>query len=811
MKADILFRLLFIHTLFFIFNLNIAYADNISSELTKYYNEIFVEHPRMFITNNNRNIIKSKAEHELADAYRLLTTRHMKHSRIPNRLLALKNYIYKYGYLYQMTRDEQWCELVVAAMDNAPNAIQAHGGANNGFAHALEGLSIGFDWCYDTIVRSGRTQHFVKLINLYYQGNQDNLWAGLPDFHNYASQAQFAMLAAGIATYGDNPSAIDHLEEALDVMERGVTRDGVYYNVADSVAYVDGTCSWEGVMYARQQIFSYGKYAEAWRTATNGKINPWEGTFSNLENAGYYIMYNTRPDNIYENIGDVNYPGISFHDVNNMALLQNSFKNPYFTTFLNRHYRWDNGTFDTDIWLGRGGLRSPLVYYLMWYDPTVPEASLDELPRSKRFGDQIVIRTGFEEDDTLISFKSGIHWGFHSQLDHGSFTIFKHRPLAIDSGYYDNWRWGRRMNWNYWKRTTAHNTLLIDHPQEKSVRWPRNNLLHVDGGQRLAWVTFSPPHSSSGSHNKPFSIADLKNRIDEFEMGIITNYESTDEYDYIRTDLTNAYSNKYSGRGNNQPKKVHLVERSFVYLPPDVVTIFDRIDVPEKHFTKKWLLHSGSYYDKSGRPELNGDFMVVQGASDAGIVESSDTDLIKITQGEGRLFVKTLLPEQGIIRRIGGEGYEFWLNGANRRFAQEEIPRARRNEDPGAWRIEIQPRSPNTYDEFLTVLFPTNSSVDSIPATLKIETVSASMVGARVIDARKNWLILFHRSDIEPSKTIEYSVENAKGIRQLLFNVKPNTYFQVSQSVSEDMLNVLVQESRDEFGILSSPEGVLLF
>ena len=55
---------------------------------------------------------------------------------------------------------------------------------------------------------------------------------------------------------------------------------------------------------------------------------------------------------------------------------------------------------------------------------------LEELPLSKRFGDVVIIRTGFKEDDTMITFKSGVHWGFHSQLDHGSFTIYKGQPAG---------------------------------------------------------------------------------------------------------------------------------------------------------------------------------------------------------------------------------------------------------------------------------------------------------------------------------------------------------------------------------------------
>ena len=102
-----------------------------------------------------------------------------------------------------------------------------------------------------------------------------------------------------------------------------------------------------------------------------------------------------------------------------------------------------SGRLKTDVWLGTA--RAPLIYYLLWYDLDLPEANLSELPNSKKFGDVIIMRTGFEEYDTFVTFKSGYHWGYHSQLDHGSFTIYKHAPLAIDSGYNDSWRSGKEL------------------------------------------------------------------------------------------------------------------------------------------------------------------------------------------------------------------------------------------------------------------------------------------------------------------------------------------------------------------------------
>jgi hypothetical protein len=786
-------------------SLNTASQDSIGTET---YKDIIISHPRIFIADHNKAALQKKAQDFLSDAYALLTSR-VNHRSIPSRLSGLTAYIYKYGYLYQMTGNEEWADYAIEAMEKFPRSIEAYGGDNNGYAHAMEGLAMGFDWCYERIVAQGKKEYFISLINKYYEGNRKNLDI-LPDFHNYASQAEFAMLAAGLATYGDNPKAPSYLKEAQNIMEYGETRKGVVYKVKDSIKFVDGTCNWEGVTYGRQQLFSYIKYAEAWRTATNGRVDLWKNDFSMLENAGYYIIYSLRPDDLFETVGDVNYHGLSYFDINNLSALQSRFKNRYFTAFLNKYYRWNKGKFETDIWLGHS--RYSLIFYLLWYDPELAEADLNKLPKSRKFGDEVIIRTGFSPDDTFITFKSGIHWGFHSQLDHGSFTIFKQTPLVIDSGYYDDWNRGKKHNWNYWKRTIAHNTLLIDNPDDKLPTWPKNNKFINDGGQRIAFVTFDPPHRWSGSHNMPLSVSDLKERFEEFSMGKITSYEPNDDYVYIRTDLTNAYNNKYSGQGNNQPPKAKAVIREFVYLDKGCVVVFDRVDALNPDFTKKWLLHSGSYYDdKIGKPEMNGSLRTVAGTEEAGGTESSDSNLVTITNAEGKLFVRTLLPERHITRRVGGKGYEFWVGGENQNISTEKIPKERSNEDPGAWRIEIQPEGVQNYDEFLNVLYACESRVPFALKIEKIDAISKDMVGAHIFAEGRNFVALFNRSEYGVINALEYVVKTNSEVKHLLFNMKPNIYYQISQSITQGLHKITVSKTDKNTGILSSSKGILIF
>ncbi|MBN2483730.1 MAG: hypothetical protein JXD21_05980 [Candidatus Omnitrophica bacterium] len=763
------------------------------------YSYIVTSHPRIFINNQNKAGFQHKVNYWLSDGFELLTKR-TNHKRIPGRMRNINDYIYKYGYLYQMTGEKKWAEYAITAMKSMPKWIEAYSGRNGGYGFALEALSIGYDWCYDALTPDEK-KYFIDLIDKYYEGNIKNLH-GLPDFHNYAAVTEFAILAAGLATYGENPKAPEYLDKARRVVEEGEVRNGIRYNLWDAIVATDGACNWEGATYARHQIFSCLKYAEAWRTATEEKVNLWKGKFSLLENAGYYILYSIRPDNKYENLSDVSYPRVSYYDINSIALLQSAFKNPYFTAFLNKYYRWVSGKLQTKVWTGRA--RAPLIYYLLWYDPDQKEADLNELPLSRKFGDVIIMRTGFDEDDTFISFKSGTHWGFHSQLDHGSFTIYKYAPLAIDSGFYDSLRHGREHVWDYWKRSIAHNVVLVYDRKETWPEHPRGNLNRNDGGQRMVFRAYSPPARGKGATHNPVSYEYIKNEWDNFKMGEITAYEFSGPYDYIKTDLTNAYTNTYSGRGNNQPKKVDFVQREFVFLRPDFIIVYDRIDAARPYFKKKWLLHSGNYYDKSGKPSLEGPYQVIQGAEDAGIVESNTADSYTIVEGNGKLFVHTLLPEKSLVRRIGGAGYEFWVDGENVSLSSSRISKERQDENPGAWRIEVEPISNNIYDEFLHVLYAASIDVAKAPVS-ELIVHNDALDGIYVKNGGQEWVVVFQKKNPADRK-ITYSVQMQNGCRQVIFGMSPAKKYRIDRRKN----TFTIYESEDGTYV-STDNGVLTF
>ena len=93
----------------------------------------------------------------------------------------------------------------------------------------------------------------------------------------------------------------------------------------------------------------------------------------------------------------------------------------------------------------------------------------------------------------------------------------------------------------------------------------------------------------------------------------IQAFESTDQYDYMFGDATNAYDRN----------KLEKFTRQIVYLKPDIFVILDRVVTKNAKHKKSWIIDPG------------------------GSIKSQGNKLVKITNGTGgALWVKRLLPEQ---------------------------------------------------------------------------------------------------------------------------------------------------------------------
>ncbi len=304
----------------------------------------------------------------------------------------------------------------------------------------------------------------------------------------------------------------------------------------------------------------------------------------------------------------------------------------------------------------------------LWHDAGVPKNDYKKLPLShvSRGPGFVYARSSWDEDATYFFFKCGDRFTAHQHLDVNHFLIFKHAELAGDGGHYDEF--GTVHDVNYHLRSIAHNTVLVLDPDE---RWPgirAGEATANDGGQHHSW------QHHNGAASDP---ADWLRQKDQLHIAELLAAEDHGAWLYVAGDATRAYS----------PHKLALFTRQIIYLRPNTFIVFDRVKSTQPHFKKTWLLQA------MRTPEKQGPHLV-------------------ITNGKGRLFVQTLLPQDPDVRLVSGDDL-YKVNGRT-------YPPKRTFGAAPECRIEVSPGVAASGDVFLHVLTAADSGTVST-AVAKVE------------------------------------------------------------------------------------------
>jgi heparin/heparan-sulfate lyase len=319
---------------------------------------------------------------------------------------------------------------------------------------------------------------------------------------------------------------------------------------------------------------------------------------------------------------------------------------------------------------------SRLIDFLYEEEPQQPiDINTFPLAHLARGIGKVYARSDWTDDATWLRFECGPYWNNHQHFETGNFEIFRHAPLATESGEYKDYLDSHAVNWL--QRTIAHNCVLIYDPAEKweHLRDGGRNQYANDGGQSLrgAWPTQNLP--------------DWLAKRQQFERGTIGAYDNQPEYLYVAGDCTRAYS----------PAKLSSWVRQIVFVRPGTFVILDRVAAAKPEFEKTWVLHTH-------------DEPKIEGAK------------VSATNGKGRLTVETLLPEQPVIRKI--EGYTY--RGQTFPPKQSALtPLAHK------WRVEVLPGKPQAEDVFLHVL--QTSDPQPVELVRKIGAVGAKVGEIEVV------------------------------------------------------------------------------
>lgn len=291
-----------------------------------------------------------------------------------------------------------------------------------------------------------------------------------------------------------------------------------------------------------------------------------------------------------------------------------------------------------------------MVFYLLWYDSSVAEINPITINLDKHFDGigWVSMRSGWDSNAIFAMFYSGNYYFGHQHYDQNSFMIFKNAPLAIDNGIYNV------GSPNYKKATRFHNTILVGSPGADT------SLDDSSAGQSGASPMYYIPDPENSSSDK----------------GDIALFDDNVNFTYAIGDASKAYSSA----------RLTTFIRKFLYIKPDYFVILDRIVLPSTTYPIRWLLQSENMPDIVGNE-------------------------IKITNGSGRLFSKTLLPTQ-ITASVATVFQGVAEYGG------------------GNYRIEVVPAINRTEEHFLHVLWATDSGAIAMPAAQLITSTSSNLTGA---------------------------------------------------------------------------------
>lgn len=577
--------------------------------------------------------------------------------------------------------------------------------------------AIVYDWCYDLLTEKEKESFVKSFVRL-----AGRLECGYPPVkqgsisgHSSEWMIMRDLLSAGIAIYDEFPEMYN-LGASRFFREHLPARNFFY----PGHNYHQGT-SYFNVRFANDLF-------PLWIFDKMGFPNIYHPS---QQFVLYDAIYRRRPDGQVLPAGDENPTGGKAKSYSLPAFLASSY---YKDEYLNYEF-----------------MRNPQVephckiFELLWRDTKLGKRSPDDLPLTRYSGSPfgwMIARTGWDENSVIAEMKiNEYHFMNHQHLDAGAFQIYYKGPLAIDAGTYQGTSGGYNSphNKNFFKRTIAHNSLLVMDPDEKFAcsnygGADRTDFAANDGGQRMPGVNWG-------------ELMDLDQlRNGNFKVGTILSYDFGPDrgvplYSYLKGDIAEAYTDK-----------VKEAKRSFVFLNfkddriPAALVVFDKVVSTNPDFKKYWLLHS----------------------IEEPAVAGNRTTIMRTKDGDnGMLYNITLLPEtqNSEVRKVGGPGKEFWVFGTN----YPNIPANDPANERGEWRIELSPKKPSCEDLFLNVMQVADNSQKNFHEVGLIDT--GEVIGVGIADR----IVTFSKDGGRVSMPFTVNT-GGKSVKFLLTDLLPGTW-----------------------------------
>lgn len=560
-------------------------------------------------------------------------------------------------------------------------------------ARAVRQLAVAYDWLYTALPTDDRAT-FEAHLRSYAEWSVTHEPADVFSAEAYSHVATVALAALA-------------LQGASSVSDADVRRYLAYADtrwktqLLPALAYAGGWWH-EGPGWATGTVLrNAALMAAAWTTATEEDLFAHARTRGDVFNlAVRYLAYALRPDFRFANFGDSTdaqlNPANQLRPV--LDLLAWGTGSPVAQSLALETTRRLPTAADyngPEIW-----------QQLVFYSPERPaQPGRDSLPLAAHLGatseDVVVMRSSWDDADaTWVSLSCGDWFSTRQHLETGSFQIYRYNPLAVSTGTYDGFETSHWINW-YAQRSAHANVLTVTRPGET---FPNSRMLPMvnDGGQR------SIGYAGGGRR----SLDEYRNNLTtgaQFETGGVTAFEASRFHDYAACDSTRAYNSTAFVSPGNAPK-VREVTRQLVFLRPELVVLFDRVESTDPTYVKRFVLHG------LARP----------------LFPSADT--FSIDGRDGRLLGRRLLPASGMQGLVEG----FSVGGM-------DVPSLATGAESRGARVEDQSAAPEAREYFLHLLDAGRAGRAVLPPSTLVE--EGDRVGLRVTDpdGTRTYTVLFAR------------------------------------------------------------------
>ena len=688
-------------------------------------------HPRLYVRSSDLPALKERLKTPQAQQT-LSLMKELSKDRTPAEEAAVTNRGFRYYYEmrgvtsrvqlqaldYLLEGDKRLARRAITAM--LDTLQRASFGTRSDLSRASGAMLITgamvYDWCYDQMKSAEKQAYIKEFIRL-----AKSMECGYPPRNNqpiagHPSEWMIMrdMLSAGIAIYDEYPDMYNHVITML------------YHDYIPARNYF-----YEGQNYHQGTNYVHVRFAcDLFPLWILDKMGAGSIYSSSARFVLYDIIYRRRPDGVLMPAGDdypQNRPALLTMPTP-MFLASSYYKDEYLAYEFERNPRLDKS--------GNESMNHCLIYDLLWRDYTLKGKAPDHLPLTRYSGTPygwMIARTGWDANCVIAEMKINEQFvGNHQHMDGGSFQIYHKGPLAIDAGAYSGSSGGYNSpnNKNYFKRTIAHNSLLVYDPDEKFGCWNyggggKTRFAANDGGQRMCGEGWKTCNSLDSLLSEEYTVGKV------LAHGFGPDAQAPD-YSYLKGDITQAYT-----------RKVKEAKRSFVFLNlksetvPAALIVYDKVSASNPDFRKYWLLHSIE------EPTLEGNTFTVRRTKDG---------------DSGMLHNTVLLPQADNLRidKVGGPGKENWVFGTN--YPNDAVaPYLDNANERGAWRVEVSPVAPAVTDNFLNVIQVADNRCNRLNAVQRIE--DDRIVGVQLADR----VVTFARSSEPLQKDFTLTV-NGTGI-----------------------------------------------